>query len=80
MLNNYYEEISLKSQFLQKKNESINILHKHLLYSKLQIKGLKVVIIIYSIFFFIINFFHLFLKEKITLDNKLVPEYEDNIH
>ena len=80
MLNNYYEEISLKSQFLQKKNESINILHKHLLYSKLQIKGLKVVIIIYSIFFFIINFFHLFLKEKITLDNKLVPEYEDNLN
>ena len=79
MLDNYYEKESFKRQVLLNENMHINIFNRHLLFSK-KIANLKLIIIIYSLFYFIINLFHLFLKSKITLDNKLTPEYEDNLY
>ena len=80
MFDNYYEKESLKSHILPKKEENISILHKNLLINKLKITSVKAIIIIFFLYTFITNILRLFLKEKINLDNKLKPEYEDNLY
>ena len=80
MFDNYYEKESLKSHILPKKEENISILHKNLLINNLKITSVKAIIIIFFLYTFITNILRLFLKEKINLDNKLKPEYEDNLY
>ena len=79
MFDNDNERELIKKNIVPNKNEYINISHKKLIIPERKITCIKVIIIIYSIIFFILNFIHLFSKEEIPLDNKLKPVYEDDI-
>ena len=79
MIKNDYERELIKGEVVFKENAIINIPSKTLLILKTKISSYKVIIIICSIIFFILNFIHLFSKKEIILDNKMKPEYEDDI-
>ena len=78
MSDNGFEKESLKTQIFPKSNEDESFSQEQLLITKTKIKYFKVIYLIFLIFFFTINLFHILFKVKITLDNKLKPEYEDN--
>ena len=78
MSDNGFEKESLKTQIFPKSNEDESFSQEQLLITKTKIKYFKVIYLIFLIFFFMINLFHILFKVKITLDNKLKPEYEDN--
>ena len=79
MFNIVFEKESIINDILPKENNNKDNIYKYLIFIKKKESILKILIIICSIIFFIMNVAYLYSKINIDLDNRINSEIEDDI-